>query len=262
MAWRSPRFSYQHGLRDAGVSAVTSNNTVATDYPLARLLDERASVNMKMNASAADHYIQIDRGASTPTAIDRFYIPSGHNFAGADIRLRAATDAAITTSVDTLVATVAAAAGAIDKEFTSNTKRYVRLDWPNDSGQWEIPEIWLTNVVTTTRGPEPNWPDERKFNSISLPKANGEAPTVTLGASQRVFSFSYARTETADSASLDALIVAVGTAVPFILDPPYDDESAVVVRLSRAPRSLFDHPVPQLGVKSKRYTLDILEVLE
>ena len=266
MTWRAPRYCYRHALRDAGESAITGLNAFHADYPKTRLIDERSSVNMKFAASDNDHYIQMDRGSASEPAITRLFIPSGHNFgATGDIRLRA------DTTDDMATATLLIAhdgdgenvgTGDIDITFDSNTEQYVRLDWPNQSGQWELPELWLTDTVTIIRGPEPKWTDHPVPNAVAIPKASGERPVIETGAAQRLLGFQYAHCETADTASLDALIAAVGISKPFIVDPPYDDEAAIIMKFIEAPRSTWDHPIPQLGVKSKRFELRMLQVLE
>jgi len=254
MAWRAPRYSYIHAAREAGIDAITSNNTVHADYPLARLIDERRSVNMRFNSSETDHYI------------NRLYIPIGHNFTSTtDIRLQA-DDNDTMSSPTTLISHTGAGANvgtdAIDIEFSNNQERYVRLDWPSQDGQWEIPELWLTYILEPNRGPEPNWTDQYRYNALAIPKASGERPVIETGVEQREFSFSYARLDATDTIYFDLIIVGVGLSKPFIFDPPYDDEDAVVVRFARPPRTTWDHPVPTAGTKTKRFEFELIEVIE
>jgi hypothetical protein len=273
MAWRVPRFAYLHALRDAGASAITGLNDFHADFPKTRLIDERSSVNTKFNASASDHYIQVDRGSPTRTGINRLFIPSGHNFTlTTNLRLRADGDAAMSTPTTLIDDTVLygetgggkfVGTGDIDIPFTLNSERYVRLDWPSQTDQWELPELWLSQTVwPLTRGPEPNWTDQKIDNAVSIPKSSGESPVIVLGAKQREFILNYARGDTQDSAVLEIVFNAVGLSRPFIFDPPYDDEAAVVVKFVESMRVTWDHPVPTAAVKTKRFTMHLLESLE
>ena len=270
MAWRAPRYCYRHALRDAGAGALSipGTSTVAAGYPLSRLIDERRSVNFKFGESRSDHWIQVNRSSGSEPAINRLFIPSGHNFsATTDIKLRGDSTSDMSGSPITLINETTNGAdvgtGDIDIDLlVSNQSQYVRLEWPSQSGTWEVPELWLTATVTIARGPVPQWTDQKRQNAIALVKASGEFPVIETGAAQREIAVQYARTDTTDTAALEALVDAVGISKPFILDPPYDDEAAIVVKLIEAVRVTWDHPVPELGVKSKRFELRMLESLE
>jgi hypothetical protein len=223
---------------------------------------------MKFAASDNDHYIQVNRGSGSEPAITRLFIPSGHNFsATTDIQLRGDSTDDMSGSPITLIAYDGSGAdvgtGDIDITFTSNQSQYVRLDWPPaQAGQWELPELWLTDTVTLTDGVVPDWTDEYVYSAITLEKGSGESPVIETGAPRRFFEFTYQRLGATDTAALEALITAVGISKPFLFDPPYDDEAALVVRLARPPRTTWDHPVPTAGIKTKRFDLQMIQVLE
>ncbi len=259
MAWRAPRYCFLHAARDAGVSAISEQNIWSTSGPSDFLIDDRAGSLAVFNASAADHYVQIDRGAAGLEIINRLYIPSGHNFAGADIRLRSATDTGITASVTTMLATVAAPAGALDFDLSPSTQRYVRLDWPNDTGTWELGELILTRKRTTTDGPKPGWRDFIHHNRIEFEKESGATATLALGADRRVLELDYNGTN--DSLFAE-MMTAVGTFKPLLIDPPYDDEAVVWMKFSDDLRITEATEVPATQtVRYADYRLRLLEHL-
>lgn len=263
MAFRAPRYSWFHQASEVGLSGISIPGTsdVAPGFPLARLIDDRRSVNFKFSASHASHYLQVDRSALPMLGINRLFIPTGHNFQGEDFRLRAAASSDMSGSVD-LVATKAAPAGDIDEEFALTALQYIRLDWPSAAGQWELPELFLSNMQLITRGPEPAWTEQYIHNAITLDKANGEAPVIVTGPPQKEWKLRYRRTYVLDGYYLDQMILYVGIARPFLFDPPYDIQPAVMCRFVQSPRRQFDHPNPELGLYNNRYDFHLREVLE
>jgi hypothetical protein len=211
------------------------------------------------NASEADHYVQIDRGAEGLEAIDRLYIPSGHNFAGADIRVRSAIADDMITGVTTQLAAVAAPAGALDFDLTSTTKRYVRLDWPNDTGTWEFGELILTRTRTTTDGPLQGWRDFQQHNRVEFEKESGATATLALGADRRVMELDYRATN--DSLFAE-MMAEVGTFKPLLVDPPYDTESVAWMKFSADLRITEGTEVPaSQATRFADYRLRLLEHL-
>lgn len=263
MAWRAPRYGILHAARLSGLASITGLNAWSATEPKDHLIDDRAGSLARFAASDNDHYIQIDRGAGTLEGITRLWIPAGHNWAGADYRLRAATDSGITTSVDTLVATVASPSdgSAIDQSFASNTKRYIRLDWPAETGQWALGELVLTNTRTTTRGPEQGWEDSVAHNVLVQALESGAEAALVLGADRRRFDFRYR--DVKDSADLTLfadLIEDCGLSHPFLLDPPFDTEAVVWARLQRDVENIQDPRLPAAtGSPQRQLRLSILE---
>jgi hypothetical protein len=260
MAWRNFQYAFLHAARDAGASAITGNNAFHADYPKDFLIDDRAGALCKFNAAATDHHIQVDRGAGTLEEIARLIVPVGHNFNGENVRVRTATDSGFTTGVvEILAETAISATTIIDLAMTGGTEaqrkqRYVRLDWPNStSTAWEIPELVLTRTRTTTRGPEQGWGDYYRHNTLDFEKDSGVVASLVLGADRRFFELTYRNVN--DSDDLDVfsdLITTCGTSKPFYVDPAFDTESAVWVKLTEDSRQVQDPAIPAATNSTQR----------
>ena len=263
MAWRAPRYCLLHAARDAGASAITSANAFETAEPKEHLIDDRAGSLARFAASAADHYIQIDRGAGLALeAIDRMWIPPGHNFEGVTLRLRSADDAAFTSGVTALAEDEAdeTSEQAIDRTATSSTQRYVRLDFPLDSGTWQLGELVLSRTRTTVRGPARGWQDELAANVESLALRSGAEAVLVQGVNRRRIALPYRDvTEAAALTLLNALAV-LGPAYPVLVDPAFDSELAVWMRLIDGVSRLQDPQVPAAtNQQQTQYDLELLE---
>lgn len=271
MAWRNPGYGYLNHFRTLGASAISSANAFSTTQPEDHLVDDRAGSLCTFAAAATGHYIQFDRSA-TPQAGNRLWIPSGHNMSGWDVRVRAATDASITTSVTTLVDPAVAyteggaggqavPAGALDFVTATNTQRYIRIDWPNEvTINPEIGELFYTFTLTPTRGPEPGWIDSIRSNVLVQTLSSGGEYAYQRGVNRREFAFRYrAVTNGTDIVILDA-IADVGLGQSILLDPPFDTESAVWCRLSRDVRRVQDPAVPATtDAPESQYQLELIE---
>ena len=263
MAWRNPRYAFLHAAREAGAAAISSQNIFATAQPKDLLIDDRLSDLAKFNAAATDHFVQVDRGAGTLEAIDRLVIPTGHNFNGANLRVRHADDAPFTSGVADLLATVAvASAGQLDYALTSSTKRYVRMDWPSSSSTaWEWGEWFLSRTRTTLRGPEPNWPHTPRHAVRTYDLPSGVTAILEEGPDRDAIEYLYnVVKDAADLAVFEDLIAAAGMSHPFILDPAYDTEATAFFLLTAPIEREYDNPNPTVAI-SRSYRLRLLEAL-
>ena len=227
MPWRAPVYSMTHALRDAGASSVSTSVAAETGYPVTNLLDDRGSSLFKFSTSAAGHYIQVDRGSglSGADALDRCWIPPGHNLAGSSIRIRSATDASITTGVTTLLSEDeidASSAEGVDRGFdVATAQQYVRLDWPTSIGQWELGELLFTAREPLERGPESGWEDETVAQVLINEMRSGAEARVITGANRRRFEFRYRDVSvTTDLSTLNAIAQDAGK-YPLLVDPPF-----------------------------------------
>lgn len=268
MAWRNPQYSFLHAARTAGVSALSSNNTIAAAFPLDNLIDDRAGSLTKADASAADHYLQLDRGAGGLEELAHLFIPAGHNLNGIDIRVQTATDAAMTVPTAILATVDPATTGLIDLAMTGGTeaqrrRRYVRLDFPNDNFTFELPQLVYSRERTTTRGPNPlpGWSDRLVDNTLLFPKSSGVVAALELGADRRRIEYEYRFLETADELVFSDLWTECATARPFFLDPAYDDEAAIWVRLVEPIDRRLDTIAPKSDARAYRRRLIMLEHL-
>ena len=245
MAWQNFIYSYLHAMADAGTDAISAANTFSTTQPKGFLIDFRAGSLCTFTAAAADHHIQLDRGAGTPDAITRCIIPIGHNLDGVEVRVRAADDSGITANVTTLVNSVTADDGLFDQSFTSNAQRYVRMDFPNDNFNPEIGEIVYTYAHTPSVGPEPPWTDMLVHNVLEFQKSSGVVSSLSLGSDRRLIEVRYRHVDSsADLTIFSGLLTACGRSRPFWLDRPWDDLDAIWVRLTEDSRQQLDRASP------------------
>jgi hypothetical protein len=264
MAWRNPRYAFLHAARTAGAAAISSQNAFAAAQPKELLVDDRYSERAKFNAAATDHHVQLDRGAGTLEAIDRLLVPAGHNFSGGNLRIRHADDSGFTTGVADLLASTAVSGSALlDYTLTSSTKRYVRMDWPSSpSTAWEWGEWILTRTRATTRGPEPGWKDAPRHAVQVFETPSAIDALLETGPDRREIEYLYHLVkDAADLAVFEELISAVGMARPLVIDPAYDSEGPLFVRLTQAIERAYDNPAPNTNPISKSYRLRFLEVL-
>ena len=117
MAWRNPRYAFQHAIRDSGVSSITVIPSADADYPVDYLIDDRAGSLFKFDSSSGSSLIRIDRGAGSLEAVDRIIIPAGHNLDTKDIIVED-DDNVNFNSPATLLASTTVSAGLNDETIT------------------------------------------------------------------------------------------------------------------------------------------------
>lgn len=240
MAYSNPAYGILHAGALAGSAAITPKYATAAGFGKERLIDSRSALLCRFSASQANHDVEIDRGAGTLEAVDRCWIPAGHNLSGATVRVYSGG----TSPASTLRGSSAVSgSGAIDFGFTSNTDRYVRVLF-DGTGQWELGELWITRRRTTTRGLDPGW----GAPSI-VPAQITEMPTreisTLLGPARRVFGFSYHDVDDggADATLLDD-VAALGRAAAFLFWPPASSALPFVAKLLEDGDREQDSPVP------------------
>jgi hypothetical protein len=256
MSWRKPRYCYLHAARALGVSAITANATVDTNYPVANLIDDRPSVRFKWTDAAADHTIDVDLGAGFVTGIDRLWIPN-HNITGAYVVQE--DDNGSFTSPTTIGSGSMTSGTDLDKSLTASTERYLRLKI-TASGAWELGQLWYTTIVTTEAGPEQGWVDELVPNVLQLPSGD----SLQTDVDQQLYEFTYplaGDAAAADLTSLEALIAAVSTYRPFLLDPPYDTEALRIVKLTERARVRSNTLVPNSSARTAEIVLSMMDYL-
>jgi len=259
MAWRAPRFGLLHAARLAGPGSLSAPNALGSGS-LDHLLDDRAGFFAEFATAETDHTIILDRGAGTLEAIDRLWIPAGHNLDGVDIRVRAATDAAITTGVVTLLAsTPVSGSDAIDETLASSSLRFVELAFLTSSAP-RVSELVYTRTRTTLRGPEADWEDDPLDHTSHLETESGAVYHLIRGPDGRRMSLSYVQAVDADDLVLLEDLFALGTGAAFVLDPPYDDEPARWVTLTERSRR-NDNPTPASTPKRVSYEFEAETVL-
>lgn len=250
MGYQNPAFLIAHAIAErlavAEANVTVDAGLVGDDTEARyRLGDYRDALICEWDAAATGHYVRIDLGATPdPDGLDRLLIPAGHNFAGADVRVRQATDAAFTTGVDTLLAATAVAAGFYLATITASSKRYLEVAAPNDSLKWQLPEVWLSTFRQTSTGIVRAWrnPLEAQVNVQRFPSRDSVA---ILAPPRRVWEFEHQGVSGADLTLYDDL-AATGRHVPFYFYPPDDDAAdPILMLLDEDPEREQDHPIPQ-----------------
>jgi hypothetical protein len=230
VAYQEPAFMVNHAFAEAvldgGLAVITAANAWSgtADITKRRLCDYRLAALADFAASLATHYVQIDRSASIGSNIGHVIIPSGHNFAGAGMRIRGASDSGITADVVTLLADdTAVPAGLFESDLVGSpdgVSRYIRSDWLNDTGQWEIPELWLGEKKSTTTGIATAWSNPLETPLVEQPFPTRDA-AVILGPARRTWEIEHVHLDATDVAIYDE-VLATGRTVPFWFWAPDD----------------------------------------
>ena len=260
MAWRAPQYAYLHAARDVGVASITPNASfTAGDEKY--LIDDRchdAESVFAWSDSAANHTIDIDLGSDYVTGLDRLYVPN-HDITST---WTLTEDTASDFSADPQVRGGGSFVAGTDFDgpiATPTEDRYLRLTIIS-SGAWSLGQLWLSTTVTTTAGPEQGWTDELYPNVTQLPSGDSIQDDVD----QAFYEFTYpaaGAAAAADKTALEALVAAVSTYRPFLLDPPYDTEAVKVMKLTERARVRVNTLVPASGTPTAEIRLSMLEYL-
>lgn len=259
MAYRNPRFMFLHALRVAGAGSVTPDDEAA-GFPKARLLDGRLAANFKFGTAAAGHTIDVDQG-SDPTGTDRatrLIVPAGHNLTGVIDVLEDDNGAFATPAT---VHSFTAAAGQIDETFAGEvTERFVRVEFDGND-QFELPELFLTRIRTTIRGPEPGWVDNQLANIAETELRSGEVYRLSRGPDRRVFEFEYNLVRGDDETVFEDMRAATANGLfPLYVDPPDDAEPPILMEITELTRREQSPPRGASG-PAYRYRLGLREVI-
>lgn len=265
MSWRNPQYAYRHAARDAGAAAITPDATVDANFPKQNLIDNRMTVPFKWTNSIIDHQIDIDQGASFPTELNRLWIPPGHNLPTAHIQVEEDDNSGFTSPTtlfaDTLIGGLTTT--AVDITITASSERYLRVSFPTVAGAWEFNQLFITELITTTRGPEPNWIDQPRSNVLQFESGD----SVQLDPDQRFIEYSYrwlGREVATDLTKIEALVDYVSTHRPFLLDTAYDiadGGATLMMKMERDARARNDVRAPQVTARRKGISIAMLEYL-
>ncbi len=260
MSWRNPSYAHLHAARDAGVGGLSlGSGSADSDFPLANLIDDRHSVQMKFTAAATTHELDLNRGAAGLTAISRLSILN-HNLDGKRIKLDAGTDGA-TFGTPLLASTLISGTAAIDTAVTSTTLRYLRLTFPTTSVQPMLGQLIYTATVTLTQGPDPEqWIDQPVSDVLQF----DDGDSLQVRPVRRFVEYRYpvAGRTAADLTKLEALISAVSTYRPFLLDSAYAEDDGgwtKVMKLTRDPSESNASRAPAVQSRRRDITLSMLE---
>ena len=256
MSWRVPRYCYLHAARDIGVGSITPDATHVT-ADIAYLIDDRPSVQFSWSDDDTLHQIDFDLGTGFASVGATRITIENHDLAGQIYFYQ--DDAAGFPSAYTLLDHTAVAGTDIDEDFTkTQDERYLRL-LIIPSGAWSIGQIRITKTVTPSVGPEPGWADELVPNVTQLPGGD----SLQTDSDQRRYEFTYpqlGQATASDLTDIEAMIAAVSTYRPILVDPPYDTNAAVVMKIEQA-RVLANTLVPASATRTAAVTLSLLEYL-
>jgi hypothetical protein len=268
MAYRAPRYSYVHAARDADALAaeIAVSDTAHTDFPIDNLIDDRAGTLFKWSAEVVNPTIDIDVGFDVISGLDRLIIPANHNLTY--VRVGEDTNNSF-GAIDYLCANTAVTPGKIISiDLTPSTKRFIRLEF-NDTDQFYLPQIVLTETATLTVGPDlANSADGYRANVTRLIQNTGLMPSILHGPQQRVMEYSYAPIEGADLTAMEALIATVGMDRPFFVDPasfagnPAATDPPIWMKFDDMPESRHTVLVPMSNAESKAFSLRLIESLD
>jgi len=256
VAYTNPKWMVMHAGAEAGAAAITPKYSTATGYGVERLVDGRKGLLCRFAASQSDHDLEFDFGAlitagllSADRPITHVYIPEGHNFIGTPANLRLYADA--TSPAASLVDSYPTPAADMPVDWTLPVgiySRYIRLLF-DGAGQWELPELWLGQQLTTTRGLEQGWE-----NPYRTPVSVVEFPTrevvASLGPARRRWSLTYRDVRESDDDDGVLRTIAQARGAPMVYWPEQNlDPTPTIVRLEDDPTARQDSPRPayQLG---------------
>jgi hypothetical protein len=263
MSWRSLRFHHFHYARDeAKLVGLSSNNAVNALHPLERLIDNRASVSFKYNTSAADHWVDIDLGASHTRTVNSLIIPAGHNLDSVDCELLsgAASPAATPRASFTPSGT-----GVIREDVEETTDRHWRFK-QTTSGTHEFHQLILTSIGELDRGMVMSGAgDGPRYNFLRFEQPTGISPTLELAPPRRVIEVNFRSLQSSDLTTVKSLIDTVGMHHPFYIDPPSfaadpdADDPAIWMKFDTQPDPKYANSVPNNGTEKRDYDLVIIE---
>jgi hypothetical protein len=272
MAYRAPRYSYVHAVRDLGVDAITLSSAADADFPVENLIDDRAGTLFKVAAPTVAFDLEIDLGADFatdfPGGLDRLIIPANHNLTY--FRVWEDTDPGFGTKVALAGGKNQYPGTLVDYEFTASSKQYLQVHITGASTAWQLPQFFLTKIVELDTGVAlADSPDSKIDNVTRLERNNGQSPTIQHGPQQRVIEYEYeSPLEGTDLTAMEALVNAVGMVRPFYVDPaefhatPGTDEPALCMKFAEMPESRNSVLVPMNGERSKVYRLRLIESLD
>jgi phage-related protein len=98
------------------------------------------------------------------------------------------------------------------------------------TGDWSLGQLMYTETFEPSVAPATGWVEELIPDVLTFD--NGD--TIQLGADRKHFEFTYPRlglVTAADLTDMEAFIAAVSTYRPFLFDPPYDTNDAILMKL-------------------------------
>jgi hypothetical protein len=279
MAYRAPRFAHVHAARDVGVAGISlSEGTEHSGFPIANLIDDRASTLFMWSALVTSPSIDVDldptASGTWKTGLNRFIIPANHNIQN----LRVYEDSAPTFDTDggnperQLRSLLNTTPGVqIDKPFDLFTQslRYLRIKFFTNA-QFYLSQLIYTETVTLDYGPTlAESIDEYRDNVSRLLQKTGISLTVQNGPQQRYLEYTYeSGLQETDLTKIEALVANAGMSKPFWVDPasfstpPEDDEPALWMKFEEMPQAEYFVGVPMRDARRKVFRIRLIESVD
>lgn len=260
MSFRHPTFQWLHQIRDRGSDSSGIASLFGGLNSVYDCFDGTHNTSFRFESSRDDHIIFIDLGTTWSNACTRLVIPEGHNLNGGYVQIVQDDAFYFPTPTTLLASTAIATDGWVEITTVSATQRFMAILFPTTAGQWELPEIWLTNAaVGTVQSPESGWVDTMLPNTTQL--ESGE--TVRRASDKRHFEFSYEHlgSETViDLGLIDALKLFSAGDRTFLFYPPDSTEDPIVCRFDQPITEVVDSEIPAAGTETRSVELSFTEV--
>ena len=225
-SYRAPEFAFDNVLTETQALTVESGieDPNSNESKVFRVVDgQHASVAQIKAVGSGNIKVQIDRGLNAQPNYTRLIIPEGHNLDGWDVD----TLGGVADPPGDAVSTVHSVVGTdrIDFTFaedTDGTKRFqaVRfLSSPSDDLTIDLPEIYLTNTVVPTRGPDLQWDADVVRNVQRFEGASGVGTSLRTGPDRQTWGLDWTLVD-----DIATFLTPLEQAVrPFWFRPPDDD---------------------------------------
>jgi hypothetical protein len=265
MAYRNPRYYFHHALRSAGVAAI-GGSTFDAIKARVYVHDSGLSLNGAFDVAAVNQFVKADRGVGFASLVspDRLIIPSGHTISTNTLELRHHTSDPPNGTTGTLIygPTAQAAGQRVLTLSPVLSQRYLSVTVPA-SGEWEFPELWITQQRTTVKGLGLDWRDAEVANQFENRLEGGQTYRLELGEDKRRFEWVYNGLSGADLQVFKDMRTETRNGLyPMYVDPPDDTESPILMQAIEGIEfeQDFQSPASSIGPQF-RLKLTLLEVL-
>jgi len=253
-----------HEARDRGVAHLdTDPDPVDPEFPLVHLIDGLPSRLFRFETSPQFPNVDLDRGSGSLVALDRLVIPAGNQLASTVVyRVR---DSAVSVfSSSTILASFNGTfGGLLDIPLSpSASQQFLRIQDEQSDINSPLPmtELWYTQTVIPTRGPDPDWEQTPEARREVVELATGASATVVLGPQQDFIQIRFNGLSGSSFTALNDGLASVGFgAETFLFWPPDDRFGPRIVRLLDASRPQ-DSRSPKGTGPTYRWELTMREV--
>jgi hypothetical protein len=237
-------------LLEASTVTLTTG-AAAPGYPLYRIKD-RDIGRVFAGSAAVTTTIKIDQGAAGAQAVDRLFIPAGHNLSGVWLGIAYSSDDSSYTNAVTAGAWASSAADIL-KSWTSLVRRYWRFTITTPAAAPYFAELFISPTESWARNPQRPGGDEEDVHNVTVLRSSPGRPRYAVnGPSRRQRHYTLKNIGSAQRTQLKALWSEWRGGKPFWL---CDHEGVWIYGEITAPLRLRETGAGTWGA-----TLDFLEV--